>query len=51
MLRKHLKEIYLCQENWYSAKNKLVGLKEFLVLDPDGYLLRFAQSIGEREAG
>ena len=37
------------QENWYRADNKLVGLKEFLVLDPDGYLLRFAQSIGERE--
>ncbi|MHB8072825.1 bleomycin resistance protein [Desulfosporosinus fructosivorans] len=37
------------QENWYRAANKLVGQKEFLVLDPDGYLLRFAQSIGEKE--
>lgn len=35
------------QENWYRADNKLVGVKEFLVLDPDGYLLRFAQSICE----
>jgi hypothetical protein len=37
------------QENWYRADNKLVGHKEFLVLDPDGYLLRFAQRIGDRE--
>jgi catechol 2,3-dioxygenase-like lactoylglutathione lyase family enzyme len=37
------------QENWYRAGNKLVGQKEFLVLDPDGYLLRFAQDIGEKE--
>ena len=37
------------QENWYRAGNKLVGHKEFLVLDPDGYLLRFAQDIGEKE--
>jgi len=36
------------QDNWYRADNKLVGQKEFLVLDPDGYLLRFAQRIGER---
>ncbi len=37
------------QENWYRADKKLFGNREFLVLDPDGYLLRFAQSIGERE--
>jgi len=37
------------QENWYRADNKLIGHKEFLVLDPDGYLLRFAQSMGERD--
>jgi hypothetical protein len=37
------------QENWYRADNKLIGKKEFLIMDPDGYLLRFSQSIGERE--
>jgi hypothetical protein len=37
------------QENWYRANNKLIGQKEFLIMDPDGYLLRFAQNIGERE--
>lgn len=37
------------QENWYRADKKLFGSKEFLVMDPDGYLLRFAQSLGVRE--
>ncbi|WFD09233.1 bleomycin resistance protein [Tepidibacter hydrothermalis] len=37
------------EENWYRADDKLVGQKEFLVMDPDGYLLRFAQDLGERE--
>lgn len=37
------------QENWYRANNKLVGHKEFLIMDPDGYLLRFAQNLGEKE--
>ena len=37
------------EENWYRVDNKLIGQKEFLVMDPDGYLLRFAQDLGERE--
>jgi len=37
------------QENWYRAKDKLIGQKEFLIVDPDGYLLRFAQNLGERQ--
>ncbi|MBW2987479.1 VOC family protein [Candidatus Woesearchaeota archaeon] len=37
------------KENWYRKDNKLLGQKEFLVQDPDGYLLRFAQEIGEKE--
>ena len=36
------------QENWYRKNDKEVGNKEFLVQDPDGYLLRFAQDLGER---
>ena len=34
------------KESWYRASNKLVGQKEFLIMDPDGYLLRFAQDLG-----
>jgi catechol 2,3-dioxygenase-like lactoylglutathione lyase family enzyme len=37
-------------ENWYRiAPDKEEGVKEFLIQDPDGYLLRFQQFLGERE--
>jgi catechol 2,3-dioxygenase-like lactoylglutathione lyase family enzyme len=35
-------------EHWYRQGQLLLGRREFLVMDPDGYLLRFAQSLGER---
>ena len=35
--------------NWYRQDNKLLGNKEFLVQDPDGYLLRFSEDLGEKE--
>lgn len=35
------------EENWYRQDNKLLGNKEFLIQDPDGYLLRFSQDLGE----
>jgi catechol 2,3-dioxygenase-like lactoylglutathione lyase family enzyme len=33
-------------ESWYRGSEVLYGQREFLVQDPDGYLLRFAQDIG-----
>ncbi|WP_083638154.1 bleomycin resistance protein [Caballeronia sordidicola] len=38
------------QENdaWYRTGDRERGQREFLVQDPDGYLLRFAQEIGTR---
>lgn len=36
------------EENWYRKDDKLLGNKEFLVQDPDGYLLRFSEDLGER---
>ena len=39
---------YEIEENWYRQDNKLLGNKEFLVQDPDGYLLRFSEDLGER---
>lgn len=36
------------EENWYRQDNKLLGNKEFLVQDPDGYLLRFSEDLGEK---
>lgn len=36
------------EENWYRQEDKLLGNKEFLVQDPDGYLLRFSEDLGEK---
>jgi hypothetical protein len=35
-------------ENWYRKNNQLLGNKEFLVQDPDGYLLRFIEDLGSK---
>ena len=37
------------EENWYRQDDKLLGSKEFLIQDPDGYLLRFSEDLGEKE--
>jgi hypothetical protein len=37
------------EEHWYRKDNLLLGLREFLVMDPDGYLLRFSQRLGTKE--
>ncbi len=36
--------------NWYRKGKSLLGVRECLVTDPDGYLLRFAEEIGTRRA-
>lgn len=36
------------KENWYRQGRKLLGEREFLVQDPDGYLLRFSEEIGTK---
>jgi hypothetical protein len=36
------------EEKWYRANDKEIGHKQFLVQDPDGYLLRFFEKIGIR---
>ncbi|MGE3318194.1 MAG: bleomycin resistance protein [Candidatus Berkiella sp.] len=41
--------IYLpLEEKWYAAGDNMVGNLQFIVLDPDGYMLRFAQDLGEK---
>lgn len=37
------------EENWYRQDGKLLGNKEFLVQDPDGYLLRFSEDLGSKD--
>lgn len=36
------------QDTWRDTGDTFSGAREFLIQDPDGYLLRFAQSLGER---
>ena len=36
------------QERWYRVNNLFHGVRQFLVMDPDGYLIRLAQAIGEK---
>ena len=48
-LKEHKYKIaFEIEENWYRQDNKLLGNKEFLVQDPDGYLLRFSEDLGEK---
>lgn len=32
-----------------AVDSKLIGQKEFLIMNPDGYLLRFVQNLVERD--
>lgn len=36
------------EEVWYRAGSKEVGQRQFLVQDPDGYLVRLVENLGER---
>jgi hypothetical protein len=39
------------QDTWYAISEHFEeGQREFLVQDPDGYLMRFAQYLGRRVA-
>ncbi len=37
------------KDSWYKTGEILSGQRECLVQDPDGYLLRFAEHLGEKE--
>ncbi|MDQ2718013.1 MAG: VOC family protein [Chloroflexota bacterium] len=38
------------KDSWYKVGSVLRGCRQILVQDPDGYLLRFSQDIGEKSA-
>lgn len=38
------------EEKWYRADAVELGNRQFIAQDPDGYLLRFFQDLGERPA-
>jgi catechol 2,3-dioxygenase-like lactoylglutathione lyase family enzyme len=37
-----------CQDTWYRADNVEAGQREFIVQDPDGYLVRMVERLGDR---
>ncbi len=49
-LRQNNIELFLePEEKWYRKNDFQVGNKQFLVQDPDGYLLRFFEDLGTKE--
>lgn len=38
------------EDKWYRADDILLGNRQFIVLDPDGFMLRFAEDLGEKPA-
>lgn len=50
-VQKNGARIFLPIENkWYRAGNIEIGQRQFIVLDPDGYMLRFIESLGTRNS-
>ena len=36
------------EDRWYRRNDSEIGLRQFVVADPDGYLLRFCTNLGSR---
>jgi catechol 2,3-dioxygenase-like lactoylglutathione lyase family enzyme len=34
------------EERWYRVNSQMIGVRQFMVMDPDGFLLRFDKRIG-----
>ena len=46
---RHGARIFLAmEEKWYRRDALLLGVRKFIVMNPDGYLLRLSQSLGTR---
>jgi catechol 2,3-dioxygenase-like lactoylglutathione lyase family enzyme len=37
------------EEKWYRRDDEYLGNRQFIVMDPDGYLLRFFEDLGVRK--
>lgn len=37
------------KDSWYKGKGTSYGCREILVQDPDGYLLRFSEDLGQKK--
>jgi len=46
-LKKNKRPLFIQpHKKWYRSDKKLLGNRQFLVQDPDGYLLRFFENLG-----
>jgi hypothetical protein len=34
------------EERWYRVNRQMIGVRQFMVMDPDGFLLRFDKRVG-----
>lgn len=49
-LKKHHIKLFMeVEDKWYRQDDQEWGNRQFLVQDPDGYLLRFTQDLGSRK--
>jgi hypothetical protein len=49
-VQRHNAVIFLpMEEKWYRCNEVYLGNRQFMVQDPDGYLLRFSQALGVRQ--
>ena len=46
--RQHIPLFAELEETWYRRNQREVGQMQFVVQDPDGYLLRFIEDLGTR---
>ena len=46
--RSSVKILFPLEERWYRQNESEAGNRQFVVADPDGYILRFFQSLGRR---
>jgi hypothetical protein len=37
------------EERWYDLENESLGVRQFAVADPDGYVIRLSQRVGTRQ--
>lgn len=51
-LKKGDYEIFVqMEDHWYRKDNVLMGCREFLVQDPNGFVLRFSQDLESKQIG
>ena len=46
ILSANYKPLIPLEEKWYDVASEKAGSKQFVIADPDGYLLRFFQDLG-----